>query len=128
MSKIILYALSIVVISASSIYVDRKVTRTEPEIKIVEKTKIEYRDVIRNYTKYNKPELIEELLKYDKGTPSLEGEIKDNAIHVEAGLNKRKWSRDFKLGAEVYSGRNWKCYFIVGGVVAAGALYWKFRR
>jgi hypothetical protein len=98
----------------------------KPEIKIVEKEKIVWKDKIiyREYEKYTCSQLAEELKKYDTWEPYLDGIMKGDTFHAEAGLYNRSWSRDFKLKASVDDSKNVRdkilCFF--GGMVAGGLL------
>jgi len=125
---IIIWTASLFIVSAISIKIDRTINRAKEKIKIVEKNVVEYKTVYRNYTKYTPSEFLEELKKYDTGIPGLDGKMTGNNIFkAEANLNKRKWSREFKLSTEVYQSGNWKFYLIVGvaGVVAGGIYKYK---
>jgi len=97
----------------------------EPEIKIVEKTKIEYEKVYRDYTKLSNGECVKELTKYDTSVPMLDGHIEDkNIFYAEAGLNERTWNRKFKL--KIAESGNWKFYIgagIVGVAVGSFIVY-----
>lgn len=96
----------------------------KPEIKIIEKEKIVWKDriVYRNYEQYTNNELKEMLARYDTEKPRLDGIVKDNIFHAEAGLCDRSWSRDFKLK----SGTDEKALYYVltffGGMVAGGVV------
>jgi hypothetical protein len=98
----------------------------KPEIKIVEKEKIKWKDkiVYREYEKFTCSDLAAELLKYDTGEPRLDGIMKGDIFHAEAGLCDRSWSRDFRLKAAIDDSNNVRdkilCFF--GGMVAGGIL------
>lgn len=90
-------------------------TQFEPEIKIVEKTKVKYNIVDRDYFKLDKVELIDKLKCYDTADPFLDGTIKNNTLWINAGLCERKWNRGFKIA----SGDGFN-YYIAGGCLLVG--------
>jgi hypothetical protein len=89
------------------------------KIKIVEKTKIAYKTIYRDYNKITKDDCIKELQKYDISEPKLDGYMENkNIFFAEAGLNNRTWNRRFKL--KVNESNNWK-YYVGAGVIGASA-------
>jgi hypothetical protein len=96
------------------------------KIKIVEKTKIAYKTVYRDYNNLTQKDCIEELSKYDTEKPFLDGYIKNNNLFfAEAGLNGRQWSREFKL--KIKQSGNWRYYLGFGavGMAAGGFIIYK---
>lgn len=89
----------------------------KPEIKIVEKTKIEYKTKYRDYAVMTNTDILEQLKKYDTAEPTLDGTIKGSIFHANAGLNGRTWSRDFTL--EVNQTQDWR---FLAGAAGAGLL------
>jgi signal transduction histidine kinase len=101
----------------------------DPAIKIVEKTKIAYKTVYRDYNKLSTNDCLKELMKYDTDIPRLDGRIEQsNIFYAEAGLNERTWSRKFKL--KISEGSNWKYYvgFGVLGTIAGGTIIYKIMK
>jgi hypothetical protein len=88
----------------------------EPKIKIVEKTKIEYRTIDRDYNAMVPDDWKKALACYDKSEPRLDGAVAGEWLKLSAGLCDRNWSRDIKI-AEI-SSMNWK---LIAGVGIAGA-------
>lgn len=102
----------------------------KPDIKIVTKTEIKWKDkiVYRDYEKMPCPDVVKELLAYDTGVPRLDGIIKDDVFHATAGLNKREWSRDFKLKAGAGDSAKWYAVasvlsFVLGACVGGAVDY-----
>lgn len=94
----------------------------KPVIKIVEKEKIVWKDkiVYRDYEKYSCSELAAELLKYDTSEPRLDGIMRGDVFHADAGLCDRTWSRDFKLKAGTDEKALYYILTFFGGMVAGG--------
>lgn len=99
------------------------------EIKIVEKTKIISKPIIRDYTKYTRISLESELMKYDKGPFLLDGEmVSPETIHITGRLYRREAERDIKL--EIKGTSNIRFYVGVGivGAVAGGYVIYKIKK
>lgn len=96
----------------------------KPDIRIVEKDVIRWKDrvVYREYEKYTCSDLAAELLKYDTSEPRLDGIIKGDMFHAEAGLCDRSWSRDFKLKAAAGDSAKWYVLSFFGGMIAGGVI------
>lgn len=116
----------LLIINAISGYFTYLYFSQEPEIKIVEKTKVEYEIKYREYDTLNMDTCLKELKKYDTGKPSLDGEMRSNNIfYAEAGLNGRAWNREFKL--KVHEQGNWKFYIAAGVIGATAGGYMLYR-
>lgn len=97
----------------------------DPEIKIVEKTKIKTEIKYRNYNQLDYNAILDELKKYDLSDPILDGEIEGKTFHAYAGLNGRKWSRDFDL--KVNENSRWKYYIGIGTLGVAIGSYCAYK-
>jgi len=125
-SVIIIVAIFLGGVIAGYYYCQKSV---KPEIKIVEKTKIEYEPKHRDYVSMPDQDILNELQKYDTAIPTLDGEmISSTSLHATAGLNGRTWSRDFTL--EVKQTQDWRFLFgaSVVGVIAGGTIVYFIKK
>lgn len=90
----------------------------QPEIRIVEKTKIVSVPVSRDYSAMRRENLTGKLTCYDTAEPKLDAEFRSGTAYLSAGLCERTWTREIRY--EVGSSGNWR--YFVGGACAAGAV------
>ena len=99
----------------------------EEKIKIVKQTEIQYVPVVREYSRLTRDDCIARLQCYDTSAPMLNAEVKENMIHLTAGLCERRWERGIYV--ESASSSSWRYYVGIGvtGLVIGGIAAWKLK-